>query len=91
MQSSDDYIPLLTNFVKKNFLLVLDHVDDVVDESKQKFRKEIDLLSSLPNLKILITCSGSIDDLIQIVKGEEIHIKELEDVDKKNFLKNLMF
>lgn len=61
--SREDHLTFLEKHVKGNFyfLLVLDHVEDVLDteNERKRFKEEIELLfSSLPNLKILVTCRG---------------------------------
>ena len=59
--SRKDHLTFLKTHVQKNFLLVLDHVEDVLDTEKERkrFEEEIEeLFSHLPNLKILVTCRG---------------------------------
>ena len=78
-QTIDDRIDFLKTQTTDNFLLVLDHIDDVLHYDSFIFDQEINkLLRDLPNLQILVTCRGSISDLFPMVKKDEIIITEME-------------
>lgn len=78
-QTIEDQIDFLKTQTTNNFLLVLDHIDDVLHYDSVRFYQEINkLLRDLPNLQILVTCRGSISDLFPMVKKDEIIITEME-------------